>query len=589
MKALWLDYKEIVFVMRNNVNRFIKYQLATKLLLMIVFMPLFRSAFNLALKSKGMSYLTNNLLQKFIVSPQGAMMILFSLVFGFTVVLIEMGGLIILSHQVLLDEKESSFIQVILYALKRMKRFFGLDGLLIALYIFLIAPMLESNLKTSILSSIKIPGFVMDVILSRGIYITTLILGFMVFVFLAYRWMFALHIILLEEKEEKRFLKASGKLVFKNWKFILKHSLIVAAMNMLVMAGIAVAFILLSAVILLVFAGVAFEPVFIVLFSIGFILFWCGLFFFTPFQLVHMTMIYHKISGGDPKPLMVKSERKVHILDHMISSRKVIINGFIIAVIAMSIFNVWMYEEIENMRYVVDITAHRGSSKDAPENTLSAIGVAIENGASYVEIDVQETKDQGVVLLHDKSLKRTTGLDQNVWELTTEEIQALDSGLWFDEAFEGEKIPTLDETMTYAWGKIKLNIEIKPNDTDKALVASVVKLIQDKNYYNHCVVTSLDYDTLQEVEKLDPKIKTGYVMFVALGQLEDLNIDFYSVEETNVTEAFVTKAHAIGREVHVWTINSTESMNKVLDLGVDNIITDNDKMLSDLIKSKNTQ
>lgn len=123
MKALWLDYKEIVSVIRNNMNRFIKYQLATKLLLMLVFMPLFRSVFNLALKSKGMSYLTNNLLQKFIVSPQGAVMILFALVFGFTVVLIEMGGLIILSHQVLLDEKESSFIQVILYALKRMKRF----------------------------------------------------------------------------------------------------------------------------------------------------------------------------------------------------------------------------------------------------------------------------------------------------------------------------------------------------------------------------------------------------------------------------------------------------------------------------------
>lgn len=588
MKALWLDYKEIIGVLRSNSNRFLKYQIGTKLLLAIILLPLFKGIFNMALKSRGMSYLANGLVQKFIMSPQGVGMILFALFFGIMVVMIEMGGLIVLSHQVLLSEKESSFFHVMMHSLKSMKQFIGVDGLLIMFYLLLIAPMMDSNIKTSILANLKIPGYVMDTIVSNNVFVITLAIGFMIFFVLASNWMFSLHIVLLSPKKEKHFLRESRKLVNKHWRFILKHSLIVAALNLLILVGLVIVYVLISAVVLLLFSGVALEPVALILLSIAIIGFFGVSFFFTPFQLIHMTIIYHQIIEDKPSPLDLTGNKKENFLDRLITSKKVLINVFIAATVGVSIFTIVLIDEIENTKYAVEITAHRGSSKDAPENTLISLDTAIENGASYAEIDVQETKDGGIVLLHDKSLERTTGVKEAVWNLTTKEIQALDAGSWFDESFAGEKIPTLEETMLYSKGRIKLNIEIKTQETDQQLISEVVRLIQEQGYYRECVVTSLDYEALQAVERLDPKIKTGYVMFVALGDLEKLNVDFYSVEESNVNEKFVTTAHTLGREVHVWTINSKESMEKVLELGVDNIITDNDKMLSDLVKSKNT-
>lgn len=589
MKALWLDYKKIVGVLRKHAKRFIKYQVGTKILLVIILLPFFKSVFNLALKSKGMTYLTNGLITKFLMSPQGVSLVLFALFFGLAVVMIEMGGLIILSHQVLLGENESSFFQVMMHALRGMKRFIGLDGFFVVFYLLLIAPMMDSNIKSSILENLKIPGFVMDTIMANYVYLSILSIGFIVFFVLAMRWMFALHNILLGDEQDKHFLRKSSRLVAKNWRFILKHSLIVMLLNVLVLLGISFIFILGSAVIVLLFSAVALEPVLLLLFSVAVIGYFGVMFFFTPFQLIHMTMIYHQISEEEPRPLDLSGDRQDHIIDKLITSKKVLINVFIATIIGVSIFSMYVLEEIENVKYEVGVTAHRGSSKDAPENTLAALEVAVRNGATYAEIDVQETKDGDLVLLHDTNLKRTTGLDKAIWEATTEEVLALDAGAWFDETFKGEKVPTLEEVMVQSRNRLKLNIELKTNGHDEALAKTAVKLIQKHDYYKECVITSLDYEILQRVEALDPKIKTGYIMYVALGDLEALNVDFYSVEETNVNDTFVNTAHLIGREVHVWTINTKTSMNNMLDLGVDNIITDNDKMLSDLIKSKNSE
>ncbi len=99
-----------------------------------------------------------------------------------------------------------------------------------------------------------------------------------------------------------------------------------------------------------------------------------------------------------------------------------------------------------------------------------------------------------------------------------------------------------------------------------------------------CVVTSLDYEIIQGIEAIEPSIKTGYIMYVAIGDLKDVNVDFYSVEMSNVNEKFIAKAHLLGREVHVWTVNNEGDMESMLLLGVDNIITDYDALLRDVIK-----
>lgn len=161
--------------------------------------------------------------------------------------------------------------------------------------------------------------------------------------------------------------------------------------------------------------------------------------------------------------------------------------------------------------------------------------------------------------------------------MTFDEVEKLDVGSHFSPKFAGEKIPTLDSIMKAANKKIKLNIEIKLNGHDQKLEEMVVKLIRDNNFVDQCVVTSLDYNALQKVKKLNPKIKVGYIVFAGMGDVTALNVDFLSVEEAVATPEFIEKVHKNNKRIHVWTINDPEKMEKFIDLQVDSIITDDSK------------
>ena len=231
---------------------------------------------------------------------------------------------------------------------------------------------------------------------------------------------------------------------------------------------------------------------------------------------------------------------------------------------------------VNSLLATVGITAHRGGALMAPENTVSALAYTIDCGADYAEIDVQEPADGELILLHDNSLKRTAGVKKNVWEMTYAEIEQLDAGVSFHKKFRGEKIPTLDEVLKYCKGKLDLNIEIKYNGKNKGIVKKVVRTIEENNFEDHCVITSMNYSFLTQVKKINPDLRTGYIMTMTYGSIAGVSsADFFSVKYTYIDREFVQEAHALGKEVHAWTVNYRGDIKKMLDAGVDNIITDN--------------
>lgn len=230
---------------------------------------------------------------------------------------------------------------------------------------------------------------------------------------------------------------------------------------------------------------------------------------------------------------------------------------------------------LESLNPDTKITSHRGGALRAPENTLSALDYTWECGADYAEIDIQETKDKQLILLHDDSLKRITGLDKKVWEMTYEEIEELDAGSSFGKGYQGEKIPTLDEVLNFCLGRLDLNIEIKYNGKNKGIVQRVIQVIRENHFEEHCVVTSMNYRFLEEIKETAPEIRTGYIMTMSYGSISQVTAaDFFSVRYDYVTEGFVREAHALGKEVHAWTVNYRGNIKRMLDMGVDNIITD---------------
>jgi glycerophosphoryl diester phosphodiesterase len=233
------------------------------------------------------------------------------------------------------------------------------------------------------------------------------------------------------------------------------------------------------------------------------------------------------------------------------------------------------------------ITGHRGASGLAPENTISAMKKAIEVGSDYSELDVQETRDGILVLLHDSSLKRTAGLEKNIWEMDYDSLSGLDVGSWYSPEFKGELIPTLEEVMDFVRGKMKLNIELKVNSHEEMLAERVVKTIEQKDFISGCLITSFDFESIDKVRALNADIQVGY-LFSKIPKDIDVfkaDVDLFSVRHDIVNAEFVNKSHANGKSVHVYTVNDPEEMKRLIKLGVNSIITDRPDILNDIVQS----
>jgi glycerophosphoryl diester phosphodiesterase len=235
---------------------------------------------------------------------------------------------------------------------------------------------------------------------------------------------------------------------------------------------------------------------------------------------------------------------------------------------------------------VVAVTAHRGSSGRAPENTLSAIRAAIEDDADYAEVDVQETSDGRVVLVHDIDLRRLAEDTRGIWELTRAEIAEVDAGSWFGKEFAGERIPILEDALRMARNRIVLNVELKFNGHDVALPQRVVDILVDEQVGPGAVISSLDYRALQEVRELAPEIEVGFIVASAITDITVLDVDFLAVSTSIATRNFVRAAQRDGKEVHVWTVNDRAQMLRIIELGVDNIMTDYPALLREVLAER---
>lgn len=235
------------------------------------------------------------------------------------------------------------------------------------------------------------------------------------------------------------------------------------------------------------------------------------------------------------------------------------------------------------------VTAHRGGSSSAPENTLAAFRHAINDRADYIELDVRQTKDDEIVVIHDANTRRTTGIDGYIRNMTLDEVKELDAGSYFSEEYTGEKIPTLREVLELTQGKILVNIEIKPTQYDNDIAGKVVALIEEYGMEDECEITSFDYNALKQVKAYNKDIKTGYILSVAYGRFYDTDeVDFFSINASFLSKRLIDAIHKSGKEVYAWTVNNEASIRNLSNKGVDNIITDRHVVAKETVLSRDT-
>ncbi|MDY5168833.1 glycerophosphodiester phosphodiesterase family protein [Dielma fastidiosa] len=227
------------------------------------------------------------------------------------------------------------------------------------------------------------------------------------------------------------------------------------------------------------------------------------------------------------------------------------------------------------------IIAHRAGAAFAPENTLAALEAAISAGADSAEIDVQQTQDGTLIIMHDTNFKRTTGYDSQVWDNTYDIVQTLDAGSFFAPEFANEPIPTLEMMLAAAKNRIHLMIELKSSGHERQLVETTIALIQKYGMEDQCSIASMDSAILQQTKAINPSIETVLITAVFYAPLLDYDtIDGYSIETTFVNYEIASLTDFSRKKLYVWTANEDANINKVLRLGVDGIVTDNPLLAS---------
>ncbi|MEM7550260.1 MAG: glycerophosphodiester phosphodiesterase family protein [Bacteroidota bacterium] len=248
-------------------------------------------------------------------------------------------------------------------------------------------------------------------------------------------------------------------------------------------------------------------------------------------------------------------------------------------------------DEIENperLKKVLNI-AHRGASGYAPENTISAFIKALDFRPDMIELDIHMSSDGEAIVIHDATLERTTNGEGLVVEKTLSELKKLDAGSWYGGSFSGESIPELGEVLDRINGQSILLIEIKrgENGVYRGLGKKVVDIIDSRKARPWCIVQAFDSNYIKEVNKYAPGIKTQKLIVQNLDWLplyvdvkfqtgapdDDIEIEALNSYYKFLTRSRVDSRHNAGYETYVYTINDEPTMKKLINMGVDGIIT----------------
>lgn len=209
--------------------------------------------------------------------------------------------------------------------------------------------------------------------------------------------------------------------------------------------------------------------------------------------------------------------------------------------------------------------AHRGASAYEPENTLSSFERAIELNTDLIEFDVRQSIDGHLVVIHDNTVDRTTDGRGLVALKTLSELKELNAG-------KGEKVPTLNEVLDCGRGRAKFVLELKENGIED----KIVDIVRNNELFDEAFVVSFKPNRLKMIKKLEPKVKTGLIMFASLDPIrlaKNCGADVVAPFRWFITDSLVKRAKENGLYTFTWTVDDTVKAQQLKDKGVSGIVT----------------
>ena len=577
---------------KTNLHIILLFEVIYRTIAIVIFWEFSSRGLAYAAKMAGYSYLTQKNMLFFLIKPFTLLVLFGMLLVGILLVCVETSVLTVGFQASAAGQRMNLWKMVVTGMGRCLQLLRPRKFLLVFLFAWLFLAINFGFLYQTGLH-IKPLNYFLAGIMSKLAVRIILYIALGIFILLLLPHVFAVFSMLFEHHDRKQSMKMSRSMVLKHWPGLFAR---LAAGNMAAAAMVIFLYLLaltVSVFLVKTFAASRLQLALVLMISdyleLGMLFF--GSMVFTIVNLGMLTRLYYRYHGEAKAVLMPEYHYK---LPGKIRRR---IRAVLLAVWAAAVA-LYIYDMVyngavlaEEAFHEIQITSHRGSSWEAPENTIPAIELAVENLADFVEIDVQETKDGQVVLLHDNSLNRTTGIKQSIWNVTYDQLSQYDASRGHSAQYAGTRVPLLEDVFAEFKGRINFNIELKSNGHNTDLVNKVLDLIEEYDMERQVVLSSTSYRYLSEVKDRNPDLPTGYILSAAYGYfLDDDMIDFFSLRYTIITEALVERAHSLGKEIHVWTVNDKALINRMKRMGVDNIITDRPVLArEELYREKSTE
>ncbi|WP_277290336.1 glycerophosphodiester phosphodiesterase [Ruminococcus callidus] len=576
----------------------ILFEILWKLVTLLVIAPACAGLIQLAIHLAKLKYLTTSNLLQFLRSPWTILLLAVLLLLAALYTLFEIAAVCTCFRQSRFQKVRTTLGRMVRSGLQSVLHFFRGGGPFLVLHLLVLIPLMQFSATSGIFTAMGIPDFLAYYMTKKEFLLPIYVVAIILCCLLSVRWVFS-SVLFTQNQCSYRSARATSVQLVRGrfWQTFFS----VLVWNCCYFAALLVFLCMITVVVLMVIRATGSNDLIMsqamrILKLLIQIVLWSFSFFATPICMAHLTALLEKRCVQMPEVVLPEPVPLSRSAKPFRRSTAVLTACcFTVAALGLNLSYVYsVFTGKANFRLALfqnpTVMAHRGLSADAPENTLYAFSDAISVGADFIELDVQQTRDGVLVVMHDSNLKRTTGVNKDIWDVDYADIQNLDAGSWFDPAYANARIPTLEETLQFVDKRAKLNIEIKPTKHGSdTLEQDVAELITRYQYTDACYVTSFSYGSLKKVKEANPEIRTGYLMSVAYGQFYSLKYaDAFSLNKVFVTSQVVNAAHQQGKQIFAWTVNGMSEVRSLCNLHVDSIITDDPVMVQNVISRDST-
>ncbi len=577
------DFKKLIII-----------EIAIRLFGFLILYPLIQLGLFLSIRLSGYYYISNQNLIEYLTKPTTILLIILIIIIFSIYIFIEYVFLATFFnfayHKQKLSFKELFFIsfQKILNLLKRYH-------IVIILPILLFFLLLEYGQIALFSSTIKLPGNLIEQIGSLNYFTIYFSIFFGLLIIFFLEFIFMVHELILQGgKIRNAFISSKSILKSNRFKILFKYILINIFFNLLMLI-IYTGLIFIISLFIGLFHGQ--EIVFGLMITSMYSIYWILALIFSiiilPLNLALISTQYFKyknISEGTDK-----------VENYKLNSLRWMIKPIIIIFIILFSINVLSiiksvrtaYNEIQFLKQE-EIIAHRGASNDAPENTLTAINLAVEQGSDAIEFDIRGTKDNIPVLMHDDTINRTTNssIPYKVENLSYQELLQYDAGSWFSSEYSNEPIPSLEQVLDSTKGKATLFIDMKT--TNQLVEAEIIRLLAEYDMIDEVKILSFDINQLYRFKGYNDKIETILLLSSYYGNIsylfKDDNINHFALRISVIKSNpnLINLIHSNNKNAYAWVADDEDAIYTGMETDVDGFITKRPNIAREIAYSKNT-